>query len=443
MMTVILDDGMNSEVVIFGEYVCFDDKAIHMDQLTDQAKSLGLSKKGASNLLRFCQENLPEKDEEQFFSETELSNIEWKAVARLTKRIENIWLLINRRANIKELAQNPFVEWGMFANLYKRQKELAPLGKKLIHEMLPKAPLSVVEEWLQDDVQDIFCLLGLVDNPLLTEEHMLRLVAFNSSAIKQALSKRNELPQSVVSLLAKEDDADILIELSKRELPLEIIQVLLDKQIPEVTLSVVQHQVLPQPLIEEIVALNDYDVLAEIAKKPMKEIGLEISKKLADCPYQLVRANLAQSTYATTIVKNLSRDIHPMVRASVGLNKSVKDSGVVQSIIFQALLHDDDPAVQLYLAEHCDDVNVLEALSQHPCLHVRLALSKRQDLSSATIENLAKDKSIQVKVNLAKRKDLPLSIVNKLREDKSKSVIDAITSNVNYVFFKVTTKSKS
>ena len=84
----------------------------------------------------------------------------------------------------------------------------------------------------------------------------------------------------------------------------------------------------------------------------------------------------------------------------------------------------------------CNDVNVLEALSQHPCLHVRLALSKRQDLSSATIENLAKDKSIQVKVNLAKRKDLPLSIVNKLREDKSKSVIDAITSNVNYVFLK-------
>lgn len=435
-MTVTLNDAMNTEVVIFGEYICFDDKVIHMDQLTAQAKSLGLSKKEASNLLRFCQENLSEKDEEQFFSETELSNIEWKAVARLTKRIENIWLLINRRANIKELAQNPFVEWEMLATLYKRQKELAPLGKKLIHEMLPKAPLSVVEEWLQDDVQDIFCLLGLVENPLLTEEHMLRLVAFNSSAIKQALSRRDECPQSVIEKLAKEDDADILIELSKRELPLEIIQVLLDKQIPEVTLSVVQHQVLPQPLIEEIVALNDYDVLAEIAKKPMKEIGLEISKKLADCPYQLVRANLAQSTYATTIVKNLSRDIHPMVRASVGLNKSVKDSGVVQSIIFQALLHDDDPAVQLYLAEHCNDVNVLEALSQHPCLHVRLALSKRQDLSSATIENLAKDKSIQVKVNLAKRKDLPLSIVNKLREDKSKSVIDAITSNVNYVFLK-------
>lgn len=355
-------------------------------------------------------------------------------MARLTKRIENIWLLINRRANIKELAQNPFVEWGMLANLYKRQKELAPLGKKLIHEMLPKAPLSVVEEWLH--VQDIFCLLGLVENPLLTEEHMLRLIAFNSSAIKQALSKRDELPQSIIEQLAKEDDADILIELSQRELPLEIVQVLLDKQIPEVTLSVVQHQTLPQSLIEEIVALNDYDVLAEIAKKPMKEIGLEISKKLADCPYQLVRANLAQSTYATTIAKSLARDVHPMVRASVGLNKSVKDSGVVQSIIFQALLHDDDPAVQLYLAEHCDDVNVLEALSQHHCLHVRLALSKRQDLSSATIENLAKDKSIQVKVNLAKRKDLPLSIVNKLREDKSKSVIDAITSNVNYVFLK-------
>lgn len=434
MMTVILDDGMNSEVVIFGEYVCFDDKAIHMDQLTDQAKSLGLSKKGASNLLRFCQENLPEKDEEQFFSETELSNIEWKAVARLTKRIENIWLLINRRANIKELAQNPFVEWGMLANLYRRQKELAPLGKKLIHEMLPKAPLSVVEEWLH--VQDIFCLLGLVENPLLTEEHMLRLVAFNSSAIKQALSRRDELPQSVIEKLAKEDDADILIELSKRELPLEIVQVLLDKQIPEVTLSVVQHQVLPQSLIEEIVAVNDYDVLAEIAKKPMAEIGLEISKKLADCPYQLVRANLAQSTYATTIAKNLSRDIHPMVRASVALNKSVKDLGVIQSIIFQALLHDDDPAVQLYLAEHCDDVNVLEALSQHHCLYVRLALSKRQDLSQLTIENLAKDKSIQVKINLAKRKDLPLSIVNKLREDKSKSVVDAITSNVSYVFLK-------
>jgi hypothetical protein len=39
-----------------------------------------------------------------------------------------------------------------------------------------------------------------------------------------------------------------------------------------------------------------------------------------------------------------------------------------------------------------------------------------------------------VKINLAKRKDLPIDVVNKLREDKSKSVVDAITSNVNYVF---------
>ena len=71
---------------------------------------------------------------------------------------------------------------------------------------------------------------------------MLRLVDFNSSAIKQALSKRDELPQSMIEQLAKEDNADVLIELSKRELHLEIIQVLLDKQIPEVTLSIVQHQ---------------------------------------------------------------------------------------------------------------------------------------------------------------------------------------------------------
>ena len=67
---------------------------------------------------------------------------------------------------------------------------------------------------------------------------------------------------------------------------------------------------------------------------------------------------------------------------------------------------------------------------------MRLALSKRAELSHATMGNLAKDKSIQVKINLAKRKDLPIDVVNKLREDKSKSVIEAIKSNVNYVFLK-------
>ena len=434
MMTVTLDDGMNTEVVIFGEYFCFGDKVVHMEQLNILTKSFEMSKKGLENLYRFCKNNLSENDEKHLFEISDLSEIERKAVARLTQKIGNVWSFINHRSNIKELAQNPFVEWEMLENLYQRQKASGTIGRKLIYPILPKAPLSVIEEWLQEDVQDEFALLALVENQLLTEEYMLRLVAFNSSAIKQALAKRNKLPQSVIEQLAKEYDADVLIELSKRELSLEIIQALLDKQIPEVTLSIAQYQTLPQSLIEEIVAVNDYDVLAEIAKKPMKEIGLEISKKLADCPYQLVRANLAQSTYATTIAKNLSRDVHPIVRASVGLNKSVKDLGVIQSIIFQALLHDDDPAVQFYLAEHCDDVNVLEALSKHPCSHVRLALSKREELSNATLENLAKDKSIQVKINLAKRKDLPIDVVNKLREDKSKSVVDAIASNVDYVF---------
>lgn len=434
MMTVILDDAMDTEVVIFGEHICFGDEVVHMEQLNILTKSFEMSKKGLENLYRFCKNNLSENDEKHLFEISDLSEIERKAVARLTQKIGNVWSFINHRSNIKELAQNPFVEWEMLENLYQRQKASGVIDRKLIYPILPKAPLPVIEEWLQDDVQDEFALLALVENPLLTEKHLLRLANFHSPAVKQALSKRNELPQSVVSLLSKEDDADVLIELSKRELPLEIIQVLLSKQIPEVTLSVAQYQILPQSLIEEIVAVNDYDVLAEIAKKPMKEIGLEISKKLADCPYQLVRANLAQSTYATTIAKNLSRDVHPMVRASVGLNKSVKDLGVIQSIIFQALLHDDDPAVQFYLAEHCDDVNVLEALSKHPCSHVRLALSKRAELSHATMGNLAKDKSIQVKINLAKRKDLPIDVVNKLREDKSKSVVDAITSNVNYVF---------
>ena len=63
MMTVKLDDAMNTEVVIFGEYFCFGDEVVHMEQLNILTKSFEISKKGLENLYRFCKNNLSENDD--------------------------------------------------------------------------------------------------------------------------------------------------------------------------------------------------------------------------------------------------------------------------------------------------------------------------------------------------------------------------------------------